>query len=322
MTIRLFAALALCIFVSVSTLGSAIAQPKPTRLIVAFPPGGPVDIVARAVAEQLSKELGRPVLIENKPGGNGAIAASEVMRSEPDGSTLWFSSVGAVAINPSLYEKLQYDMVRDFAPVSMVANNVELFVVNPADPAKDAAEFAANSKAKKEPVTFASTGTGSIPHMAIEQFGDASGVKVLHVPYKGAAPAITDLMGGQVAGFFGDIPGLIGYVRGGKLKALGLAASRRHPALPEVKTLEEQGIKNVDTNNWYALFAPIKTSAVILEALNKAVRQTMDNPQLKDKLLKSGAEPAPSTAKELASILKQDTEKWAKLIRAKNIRPD
>jgi tripartite-type tricarboxylate transporter receptor subunit TctC len=322
MSLRLLAALAMCIFASLSPLGSANAQPKPTRLIVAFPPGGPVDIVARAVAEQLSKELGRPVLIENKPGGNGAIAASEVMRSEPDGSTLWFSSVGAVAINPSLYEKLQYDMVRDFAPVSMVANNVELFVVNPADPAKDAAEFAANSKAKKEPATFASTGTGSIPHMAIEQFGDASGVKVLHVPYKGAAPAITDLMGGQVTGFFGDIPGLISHVRGGKLKALGLAASRRHPALPDVKTLEEQGIKNVDTNNWYALFAPVKTPVAILEALNKAVRQTMDNPQLKDKLLKSGAEPAPSTSKELASILKQDTEKWAKLIRAKNIRPD
>jgi tripartite-type tricarboxylate transporter receptor subunit TctC len=322
MSQRIFSSLAFCIVAALLSTGAVLAQPKPTRLIVAFPPGGPVDIVARAVAEQLSKELGRPVLIENKPGGNGAIAASEVMRSEPDGNTLWFSSVGAVAINPSLYEKLQYDMTRDFAPVSMVANNVELFVVNIADPAKDAAEFVANAKAKKEPATFGSTGTGSIPHMAIEQFADASGTKVLHIPYKGAAPAITDLMGGQVAGFFGDIPGLIGHVRGGKLKALGLAASRRHPALPEVKTLDEQGIKNVDTNNWYALFAPIKTPAPTLEALNKAVRQTMDNPQLKDKLLKSGAEPAPSSAKELAFILKQDTEKWAKLIRAKNIRPD
>jgi tripartite-type tricarboxylate transporter receptor subunit TctC len=322
MSLRIFSSLAFCFVVALLSTGTVLAQPKPTRLIVAFPPGGPVDIVARAIAEQLSKELGRPVLIENKPGGNGAIAASEVMRSEPDGSTLWFSSVGAVAINPSLYEKLQYDMTRDFAPVSMVANNVELFVVNVADPAKDAAEFVANAKAKKEPATFGSTGTGSIPHMAIEQFADASGTKVLHIPYKGAAPAITDLMGGQVAGFFGDIPGLIGHVRGGKLKALGLAASRRHPALPEVKTLDEQGIKNVDTNNWYALFAPVKTPASTLEALNKAVRQTMDNPQLRDKLLKSGAEPAPSSAKELAFILKQDTEKWAKLIRAKNIRPD
>ncbi len=322
MSIRLLALFVFFTTASIFPMDLAQAQPKPIRLIVAFPPGGPVDIVARAVGEQLSKELGRPVLIENKPGGNGAIAASEVMRSEPDGGTLWFSSVGAVAINPSLYEKLQYDMVRDFAPVSMVANNVELLVVNPSDPAKDAADFVAHAKARKEPVTFASTGTGSIPHMAIEQFGEASGTKVLHIPYKGAAPAITDLMGGQVAGFFGDIPGLIAHVRGGKLKALGLAASRRHPALPEVKTLEEQGIKNVDTNNWYALFAPAKTPVSTLEALNKGVRQTMDNPQLKDKLLKSGAEPAPSSSKELASILKQDTEKWARLIRAKNIRPD
>jgi tripartite-type tricarboxylate transporter receptor subunit TctC len=261
-------------------------------------------------------------VVENKAGGNGAIAAAEIIRSEPDGTTLWFSSVGAVAINPHLYEKLQYDVVRDFAPISMVANNVELLVVHPADPAKDAVEFVANSKARKEPATFASTGNGSIPHMAIEQFADASGAKVLHVPYKGAAPAITDLMGGQIQGLFADMPGLVGHVRGGKLKALGLAASRRHPALPEVKTLEEQGIKNVDTNNWYALFAHIKTPPALIDSLNKAVRQTMENPVLKDKLLKSGAEPFASTPKELALILKNDSEKWGRLVRAKNIKPD
>ncbi len=298
------------------------AQGKATRLLVAFPPGGPVDIVARAVAEQLGKELGRPVVIENKPGGNGAIAAAEVLRSEPDGHTLWFTSVGAVAINPALYEKLAYDMVRDFAPVSMVANNVELLVVHPNDPARDAAEFVANSKKRKDPVTMGSTGNGSIPHMAIEQFADASGANVQHIPYKGAAPAITDLMGGQIGGFFGDIPGLIGHVRSGKLKPLGIAAGKRHPALPEVKTLDEQGIRNVDTNNWYALFASIKTPAPLIEALNKAVRQTMNDPVLKDKLLKGGAEPAPSSPRELATILRQDTDKWARLIKAKNIKPD
>lgn len=298
------------------------AQGKATRLLVAFPPGGPVDIVARAFAEQLGKELGRPVVIENKPGGNGAIAAAEVLRSEPDGHTLWFSSVGAVAINPALYEKLAYDMGRDFAPVSMVANNVELLVVHPNDPARDAAEFVVNSKKRKDPVTMGSTGNGSIPHMAIEQFADASGAHVQHIPYKGAAPAITDLMGGQIGGFFGDIPGLIGHVRSGKLKPLGIAAGKRHPALPEVKTLDEQGIRNVDTNNWYALFASIKTPAPIIEALNKAVRQTLNDPVLKDKLLKGGAEPAPSSPRELAAILRQDTDKWARLIKAKNIKPD
>lgn len=144
----------------------------------------------------------------------------------------------------------------------------------------------------------------------------------MHVPYKGAAPAITDLMGGQVDGFFGDIPGLIGHVRSGKLKAIGLASTRRHPALPDVKTLAEQGIANVDTNNWYALFAPVKTPAATVQALSEAVRRALNNPTLKARLLDSGAEPAPSTPAELATLLKHDTEKWAKLIRDKKIKPE
>ncbi|MBP6853349.1 MAG: tripartite tricarboxylate transporter substrate binding protein, partial [Rhodoferax sp.] len=240
---------------------AAFAQTKTTRIVISFPPGGPVDFVARSLAEQLGKELGQTVIIDNRAGANGAIGAGEVIRSSPDGHTLWFTSVGAAAINPSLYDKLAYDTQRDLAPVSLVANNVELLVVNPANPARDAAEFVANSKKRKDPTPMASTGIGSIPHFAIEQLSDASGAKLMHVPYKGAAPAITDLMGGQVDGFFGDIPGLIGHVRAGKLKAMGLASTRRHPALPDVKTLAEQGIANVDTNNWYALFAPVKTPA-------------------------------------------------------------
>jgi len=302
--------------------GAAWAQPKPIRIVVSFTAGGPVDSVARALAEQLGKELGRTVVIDNKPGANGAIGAVDVMRSEPDGSTLWITSVGAAAINPALYEKLPYDMQRDFVPLSLVVNNVELLVVNANDPAKDAADFIAATKARKDATAMASSGIGSIPHLAIEQFADAAGARFLHIPYKGAAPAITDLMGGQVSAFFGDVPGLIGHVQGGKLKALGIASPKRHPALPDVKTLEEQGIKGVDTNNWYALFAPAKTPPATIDALNKAVRNALANPGLRDKLLKSGAEPAASTPKELAWLLKQDTDKWAALIRAKNIKAE
>lgn len=302
---------------------TALAQGgKTTRIVVSFPPGGPVDFVARALAEQLGKELGQTVIIDNKPGANGGIGAGDVMRSAPDGSTLWLTSVGAVAVNPGLYEKLSYDPVRDFAPVSLVVNNVELLVVNPADPANDAAEFVANSRKKKEPAAMASSGIGSIPHLAMEQLADASGANLLHVPYKGAAPAITDVMGGQVAGFFGDIPGLIGHVRGGKLKAIGLASTSRHPALPHVKTLAEQGIPRVDSNNWYALFAPAKTPAATVAMLNDAVRRALSEPGLKQKLLDTGAEPAPGTPAELAALLKRDTEKWAKLIRDKKIRAE
>lgn len=312
----------LAILSSAALAGAATAQSKTTRIVVSFTAGGPVDAVARAVAEQLGKELGRTVVIDNKPGANGAIGAMEVVRAEPDGNTLWITSVGAAAINPALYDKLPYDMQRDFAPVSLVVNNVELLVVNPSDPAAGAAEFVATAKKSAAPVAMASTGVGSIPHLAIEQLGDATGAKLLHIPYKGAAPAITDLMGGQVAGFFGDIPGLIGHVKSGKLKALGIAAPTRHPALPDVRTLEEQGIKGVDTINWYAFFVSAKTLPAVVAALNKAVRDTLDTPAVRDRLLQSGAEPAPSTPQELAVLLKHDTDKWARLIRAKNIKAE
>jgi tripartite-type tricarboxylate transporter receptor subunit TctC len=301
---------------------AAFAQAKVTRIVISFPPGGPVDFVARTLAEQLGKELGHNVIIDNKAGANGAIGAAEVIRSVPDGSTLWLTSVGAAAINPSLYEKLAYDPQKDLAPVALVVNNVELLVVNPANPVKDTAEFVAHSKKRKDATPMASTGIGSIPHFAIEQLADASGANLLHVPYKGAAPAITDLMGGQVDGFFGDIPGLIGHVRAGKLKAIGLASTRRHPALPDVKTLAEQGIANVDTNNWYALFAPVRTPAATVQAISEAVRRALGNPALKARLLDSGAEPAPSSPTELAALLKHDTDKWARLIRDKKIKPE
>lgn len=304
------------------TLTGVSAQPKTTRIVVSFTAGGPVDAVARTLSEQLGKELGRTIIIDNKPGANGAIGAVDVMKAAPDGSTLWFTSVGAAAINSSLYEKLPYDMQRDFAPLALVVNNVELLVAQQSNPAKDAAEFVAATKKRADPTPMGSSGTGSIPHLAIEQLSDATGAKLLHVPYKGAAPAIADLMGGQISGFFGDVPGLLSQVQGGRLKALGVASSKRHPSLPDVKTLEEQGIKGVDTNNWYALFAPAKTPPDVIEALNKALRNTMANSAVREKLLKSGTEPALSTPQELAVIQKRDTEKWAKLIRAKNIKAD
>src|SRR5438105_11392840 len=238
--IRKFATLALSATVVAAT--PAWAQEKITRLVVAFPPGGPVDFVARTIAEQLGKELNQRMIIDNKPGVNGAIGAQSVAQSAPDGMTLWLSSVGAVAINPVLYDKLAYDMQRDFAPVSLVVNNDEVLVVNASNPAKDAAEFVANAKVSSQPVAIASSGIGSIPHLAMEQLADAAKANFLHVPYKGAAPAITDVLGGQVAAFFGDIPGLIGHIKGGKLKALGIAATSRHALLPEVRTLSEQGL--------------------------------------------------------------------------------
>lgn len=300
----------------------AWSQGKVTRIVVAFPPGGPVDFVARVIADQLGQELNQRVIVENKAGGNGAIAAQSVAQSAPDGTTMWLSSVGAVAINPVLYTNLPYVMERDFAPVSLVVDNDELLVVNATDPANDAAEFVANARKSAQPVSIASTGIGSIPHLAMEQFRQVSKTEFLHVPYKGAAPAITDVMGGQVAAFFGDIPGLIGYVKGGKLKAIGIAAPKRHPLLPNVRTLSEQGLPGVDTNNWYALFVPAKTPPDTINAINEAVRRTLATPSVSEKLLAGGALPSASTPQDLASLLKRDTEKWGKLIKAQKITPE
>jgi len=309
-------------FAAMLTAAPAGSQGKVTRIVVAFPPGGPVDFVARVIADQLGQELNQRVIVENKAGGNGAIAAQSVAQSAPDGTTMWLSSVGAVAVNPVLYTNLPYDMWRDFAPVSVVVDNDELLVVNANDPANDAAEFVANARKSAQPVSIASTGIGSIPHLAMEQFRQVSRTEFLHVPYKGAAPAISDLMGGQVAAFFGDIPGLIGHVKGGKLKAIGIAAPKRHPLLPNVRTLSEQGLPGVDTNNWYALFVPAKTPSDTINAINEAVRRTLATPAVSEKLLASGALPSASTPQDLASLLKRDTEKWGKLIKAQKITPE
>ena len=301
---------------------AAFAQTKITRLVVAFPPGGPVDFVARTISEQLGKELGAQVIIENKAGANGAIAAEFTAKATPDGTTLWLTSVGAVAINPSLYEKLSYDPVRDLAPVSLVANNVELLVVNPNNPAATGAEFVAYAKVGGKSVTMASSGTGSVPHLAMELLADATKANLVHVPYKGAAPAITDVIAGHVDGFFGDIPGLVGFIKSGKLKPIGIAALKRHPLLPEIKTFKEMGVNGVDSDNWYAIFASKATPVVEVERINQAIRKALANESVRTKLLASGAEPAASSPAELATLLASDSAKGGRVIREKKIRAD
>lgn len=300
----------------------AWSQGKVTRLIVAFPPGGPVDFVARTLAEPLSRELGQQVIVENKAGANGAIAAEYVARSTPDATTLWLTSVGAVAINPSLYDKLAYDPQRDLVPVSLVVNNVEVLVVPTNAPYATGADFVAAARQQPGKLTMASSGTGSVPHLAMELLNDAAKVNLLHVPYKGAAPAITDVIAGHVHGFFGDIPGLIGHIRGGKLKAIGIAATKRHPLLPDVKTFEEMGVKGVDSDNWYALFAAKGTPGAEVDRVSQAVRRALAQPDTQAKLLASGAQPAASSPAELAALLRSDSAKWARVVKAKNIKPD
>lgn len=302
--------------------GLALAQPQITRIVVAFPPGGPVDFVARTLAEQLGKELGGTVVVENKAGANGAIAADHVSRANPDTRTLWLTSVGAVAINPSLYPKLSYQPATDLTPVSLVVSNVEMLVVNAKAPYNTGAEFVAAARKASAPLTMASSGTGSVPHLAMALLNEHAKIKLSHIPYKGAAPAITDVMAGHVDGFFGDIPGLIGQISAGKLKPIGIAATKRHPRFPDVKTFAEMGITGVDSDNWYALFAPKDTPATDIATLNRAVKRVLNTPSVKDKLEASGAEVVGSSPAELSKTLASDTLKWSRVVRANGITPD
>jgi tripartite-type tricarboxylate transporter receptor subunit TctC len=223
-------------------------------------------------------------------------------------------------MNPALYDSLTYDMQRDFAPVTLVVNNAEVLVVNPSNPARNATELVAMSKQKADGLAIASSGIGSMPHLAMELMADSTKANLLHVPYKGAAPALTDVMGNQVVGFFGDIPGLIGFVRGGKLKALAIAAPTRSALLPDVPTLDEQGIHGVESNNWYALFAPAKTPPARIDELNKAVRKILTTEPYRTRLLDSGTEPMPGSPDELLVLVKTDTVKWGKIIKDKKIK--
>ena len=318
-TITLFAQLACMASLSLLTL-SAGAQTKSIRMIIAFPPGGPVDFVARSISETLGKELGQTVIVENKPGANGIIAAEYVIKSQPDGSVLWFTSAGAVAINPGLYPKLPYNPITDLAPISLVSRNDELLVVNPNNPATGPKDFIEN--AMKQRTTMASSGMGSVPHLAAALLGDATKAQLVDVPYKGAAPAITDVMAGHVDAFFGDVPGLINNIRAGKLKPIAMAADARHPLLPDIKTFKEIGIEGVDSDNWYALFTAKGTPQSEITRINQAVIRTLNTESVKQRLLNSGTLPASSTPEQLGDLLKKDADKWARVIREKNIKPD
>jgi len=292
-----------------------------TTIVVAFPPGGPADSLARVVATQLEKELKQTVVIENKPGGNGAIAANQVARSRPDGQTLFLSSVGAISINPSLYPKLIYDPVKDFAPVSLLVSTPEVLIVGANSASKTAKDFIAHAKSAKG-ATMASSGVGSMPHMAIVQLKLSTKANILHVPYKGAAPAITDTIGGQVDGFIGDISGLMSNIKAGKARALAIAAPKRSPLLPDVPTFDELGVPHVYANNWYGLFAPKATPADKVAALNAAVRQAMASPELKAYADSTGVELSPNSPKEFAQLVAQDTKTWGDLIRTEGIKAD
>ena len=292
---------------------------KPIRLVVGFPPGGPADFTARLLAEKLPALLGGNVIVENRTGANATIGADFVAKSPPDGHTLFFTTCGAMAISPHVGPKLPYDPQRDFTPIAQVVTAYSTLAVHPSMPVKNVKEFVALARASKGQITMASTGIGSIPHLAQELLKAAAKIELVHVPYKGAGPLIVDAIGGHISSFVLDVTPQLPHLKAGKLRAIGIAGDKRVPLLPDVATMAEQGFKNVEAPNWYAVFAPAKLPRALTERLNDAVRKVIAMPDIRERLISTGADPVLSTPEQLAELLSRDLAKWGKLIRDTNI---
>jgi len=293
---------------------------KPIHVVIAFPPGGPTDFVGRLIADKVKELLARTIIIENKAGANGAIGADYVAKSEPDGTTLFLTTLGAVGVTPHMRNDLPYNSIRDFAPVTNVVLNTTLIVVKAESPLKTMKDLVSAAKAKPGEITFASTGVGSPPHLTLELLQSVAGVKFVHVPYRGAAPALTDLLGGQIQVFAADAPVLMSNIRGGKIRALGAASGQRNPMLPDVPTLAEQGYPNVVVDNWYGLLAPSKTPPAIITKINEGFVKAINDPTVKQKLIDSGAIPVADTPAEFGKFFKAEFDRWGKVVREHGIK--
>jgi len=303
--------------------GPAQAQDYPTRpirVLIAFPPGGPTDFVGRLLADKMSALLGQRVYIENKAGANGTVGADNIAKSDPDGYSLFLTTAGAVTISPHVMTNIPYDSLRDFAPIAEVVTNTTVLVVNPKMAIKTAKELVALAKQKPGTITFASTGIGSTTHLAQVLLADAAGVSFLHVPYRGAAPMLTDQLGGQVQVVAADLTVLMAQIQAGTVVPIGAAADRRNQMLPDLATLAEQGYPNTDASNWYALLAPAKTAPALIKKLNDAVNTALADPDVRDKIVKSGAVPVGGTPEALGAFIRAEYDKWGRVVREHGIK--
>ncbi len=287
---------------------------RPIHLIVPFPAGGPNDIIGRVVAQRMSEILKQPIVIENKSGQGGVTGTDFVARSAPDGYTIGIVSAGALAISPSM-EKVSYETLKDLAPITLVAKVPEMLVVATSVPANNMKELLALAKAEPGKLNFASTGPGSLPHLAGELFKLTAKIDVVHVPYRGAAPVINDLLGQQVQMVFLDLPVLLPQIKAGKLKAIAVGAPARVPSAPEVPTTAEVGMPGLLTENWYGMIAPAKTPPAVVAALNKAAVEAMKDDAVVAKLSSQGAVLSGGTSEEFRAFIDSETKKWAQVIK-------
>jgi tripartite-type tricarboxylate transporter receptor subunit TctC len=316
------AALAIAVIASCGIASAQDYPNRPVRLIVAFAPGGATDFTARIIADRVQSILGQPIAVENKPGANGAIGAEYVAKSDPDGYTLFFTTVGAVAINPALRSDLPYDPLKDFAAVGKAAVNSTILVVNADMKINSARELAELARKKPGSITIGITGRGAISDLGRQLFEDAAGITLQAVPYRGAAPAITDMLAGHLDGLFGDVPTIMGQVQAGKLKALAATSTERSDIFPEVPTFVEEGFAGVVGDNWAGVLAPAGTPAPVIAKFNAALVAALNEPDLRSRLHNAGVTPAPSTPEAFEKYLYEENARWGKIIRDKGIKGD
>ncbi len=313
------------IWIAVAALAAApvLAQvfpSKPIRLIVPFAAGGGNDNIARLVGKRLTDSVGQPLVIDNRPGAGGVVGAELAAKAAPDGYTLFLGGVGSHALNPNLIEKLPYDPIRDFAPVILLARAPLILVVHPSVPARTFAEFVAYARNNPGKLNFASNGNGSSAQLAAVMFGSMAGAEMVHVPYKGLAPALTDLLSGQVQLMFSSVVAILPHIKAGKLRALAVTGEKRMASLPEVPTVADSGFPGYEASSWYGIFAPAGTRREIVAKLNAEFLKALEQPEVRNSLLADGAEPVGDTPEQFAAYVRSEKERLGKLIRDANIR--
>ncbi len=315
-----------CAFAAALALPAGAQQSypnKPIRLVVGFPPGGPNDLIARVIAPKLGEFLKQPIVVENRAGANGAIASEAVVKAPADGYTLNFGSAGTVVLGTAFGQKLSYDPRKDFAPVTLLASNPMLLVTRPNLPANNLAELIALAKANPGKLNYASAGAGGITHLAPELMRAMARIEVVHVPYKGGGPAMTDLMAGQVDFYFGGLSTALPHAKAGKLKAFAVTSATRSAAAPDIPTVAEAGgLSGYDTGIWYGVLAPAGTSREIVETLHNAIVATVRAPEVRSKLIEQGADPLELGPEGFAKFIRDEIDKWSRVIKEQNIKVD
>ena len=313
---RIAPGIAALFFIAASAASCAQGYPsRSIRIVVAFPPGGTSDVVARTLAQKLNESFGQPVIVENRPGAGGNLGAEFVAKAPADGYTLLVCTPAELAINVSLYGKLPYEPVKDFTPVTLATSAPLILVVHPALPVKTVRELIALAKSRPRELNFGSAGSGSSPHMAMELLRESAGIQINHIPYKGTAPAITDLLGGHIQVFFAGMPPALPQVRAGKLRALAVTTAKRTLLMPQLPTVAESGLRGFVIDNWQGVLLPANTPRDIVARLNSEIVKILALPDVKQRLSEQGAEPAGTTPEQFAAYIRSEIDKYAGIIR-------